>query len=213
MSRARFYRPVQDSLGNVIPGGSIRLYDASTGTPFMDSVWSDAAATTPLTVPWVASDGIINFYLDKPQFISIGYTPVGGAEIMFPFQAVYAPGFYVLTPTFTNPGGLVPFVGTLPIYMKDDMFIEQIFVSLGVSPVGSSVVVDIKVNGVSVFSSPATMPTIDPGETHVAVFPDSPVVLGSQRITMDVVDVGSTTPGSDLVVQIWARQQAPDGVL
>jgi hypothetical protein len=213
MSRARFYRPAQDSLGNIIAGGSVRLYDAVSGSPFAGNAWADAAGTTLRTEPWIAPNGIIDFYLDQPQFITIGYTPVGGTEMMFPFQAVYAPGFYVFSPTFTNPGGLVPFTGTLPIYVKDDMFIEQIFASVGVSPVGSAIVVDVKVNGVSIFSSPASMPRINPGDTTATAFPDNPVILGNQRFTMDVVDVGSTTPGSDLVVQIWARQQAPDGVL
>lgn len=213
MSRAHFYRPMQDNLGNIVAGGSVMLYDPSTGSPFAGEVFSDAAATNLLSLPWVSVNGIVDFYMDVPQYVTIGYTPVGGAEILFPVQAVMSPRYYVLTPTFTNLGVLATFTGDLPIYVEDDMFIEKIRASVGVTPEGSEVIVDIKVDGVSVFTDIAHLPTLNPGDTTVAVAPDLPVILSGQAFTMDIAQVGSTIPGSDLVVQIWAHQQTPHGTV
>jgi hypothetical protein len=213
MARARFYRPALDSSGNVLNGGSVMVYDPITGFPIGDFLYADAAGTVVRSQPWTSPDGVIDFYLDRPKFVTIGYTPVGASEILFPYQAVYSPGFYVIVPIFTNLGSLSTFVGDLPIYVEDNMFIESVRVTAGGRPVGSNLVIDVKVDGVSIWTDTARRPAVTPGAGRGTVVtpPDLPVILSGSSFTMDIAQVGSTTPGSDLVVQIWARQQSPDG--
>lgn len=215
MSRAHFSRPVQDLEGNVIAGGSVMLYDPQSGVPYGGNVFSDIQASTPLTMPWVSDNGIIDFYLDTPQFISVGYTPAtpGAVEILFHNVAVSAPGYYIVYLPYTLQGLLSTSEGDLRLYVEDDMVIDTVRASVGTSPTGSPVVVDILRNGVdSVFTDISHAPTIAPGDNTSVVLPDNVVAAAGDFFTMSVLSVGSDTPGTGLTVQVKLHQQSPDGI-
>ena len=215
MSRAHFSRPVQDTAGNIIAGGSVMLYDPATGVPYGGAVYSDVQASSPLSLPWVSANGIIDFYLDTPQLISVGYTPPtsGATEILFHNVVVDAPGFYIAYLPYSLLGALSVDTGTLRLYIEDNMVIDSVRASVGTQPVGANVVIDILHNGTtSIFSDPSVAPTITPGSNTSVVLPDSITsVTSGDYFTMSVLSVGSTTPGSDLTVQIKLHQQSPDG--
>lgn len=71
------------------------------------------------------------------------------------------------------------------------------------APTGSSVVVDVNLNGTSIFGSAGDQPTIAPSETtnRVTSIATSTVADGDY-LTVDVDSVGTSNPGADLVVQI-----------
>lgn len=213
MSRARFWRPVQDSQGNVVPGGSVMIYSSATGLPITDTVWGDIEATTALTLPYTCDSGIIDFYLDRPQFVNVGYTPVGSSvETLFRNVAVEAPGFYVIYLPYTLLGNLDITTGDLSLYVEDDMIVESVRASVGTPPVGGPVVVDVLLDGAtSLFTDPGARPTIPDGGSTVVAFPDTAFIPAGHYITMNVVSVGATVVGANLVVQVKARQQSPDG--
>ena len=64
-------------------------------------------------------------------------------------------------------------------------------------------IVDVNKNGVTIFSNQANRPTIAAATTtDDANAIDLPNVAAGQYLTVDIDQVGSTTPGSDLSVTI-----------
>jgi hypothetical protein len=76
--------------------------------------------------------------------------------------------------------------------------------SVGVAPTGGSIIIDVNVNGASVFASQASQPKIPADEYtsgKITSLAQASVAPG-QYLTVDVDQVGATTPGSDLTVQV-----------
>jgi hypothetical protein len=76
--------------------------------------------------------------------------------------------------------------------------------SVGQAPTGSSIIVDVDINGTTIFTTQANRPTIPAaGNTSGKVTNmDVTTVANGDYLTVDVDQVGSTTPGSDLTVQV-----------
>lgn len=116
-------------------------------------------------------------------------------------------------PTGPNgTGGLIGFVsgdlsigiGTTRLYNDSGMTwtVLSVRASVGEAPTGGSVVVDVNKNGTSLFGT-ATKPTIAAGTVTDKRVPDVGSTLADgEYFTIDVDDVGDTTPGADLTVQI-----------
>lgn len=78
---------------------------------------------------------------------------------------------------------------------------------LDTAPAGSSFVIDINKNGVTLFTTQGNRPTIADGtNASTTNAPDVTAVAGGDRITVDVDQVGSGTPGSDLYVAITIKR-------
>jgi hypothetical protein len=78
-----------------------------------------------------------------------------------------------------------------------------VYISVGTAPVGADVIVDVNQNGTTLFTTPTNRPTIPDGaHTSSLAVPDTVTLADGDYITVDVDQVGSTTPGSDLTVQI-----------
>lgn len=83
----------------------------------------------------------------------------------------------------------------------------EVFIDVSESPVGSDIIVDITKNAVSIFS---TKVSIDAGEktsrtatTPYALSSDS-FAIGDE-VVVKIDQVGSTTPGKDLVLTLYGR--------
>ena len=76
--------------------------------------------------------------------------------------------------------------------------------SVGTAPTGADLIVDLNLNGTTVWSTQANRATIAAGANtgESATFNTSSVPDGSY-LTADVDQVGSGTPGSDLTVTVW----------
>lgn len=75
--------------------------------------------------------------------------------------------------------------------------------SVGTAPTGSSLVVDVNVNGTTAFSS---KPTIAAGANTGSATPSAPTWADGAYLTVDVDSVGSTVAGSDLTVTVsWTE--------
>lgn len=81
--------------------------------------------------------------------------------------------------------------------------IVGVIATVGVAPVGAALVVDVNRNGVTLFTTQGSRPQIPDGQLVSAIaVPDITAVAANSRLSVDVDQVGSGTPGSDLTVEI-----------
>ncbi|MEO6513849.1 MAG: hypothetical protein ABIR37_04135 [Candidatus Saccharimonadales bacterium] len=76
--------------------------------------------------------------------------------------------------------------------------------SIGVAPTGASVIVDVNTNGTTIFTTQANRPTIAAAANTSGKITNMNVttVANGDYLTVDIDQVGSTTPGTDLTVQM-----------
>ncbi len=75
------------------------------------------------------------------------------------------------------------------------------------APVGAAIIVDVNAAGTSLWSGHAgSRPTIADGATigEVTYMP-TPTIAEDQLLTVDIDQVGSTTPGANLTVALWYK--------
>jgi hypothetical protein len=108
--------------------------------------------------------------------------------------------------SFSSSGNIMIESGTHRLYndTTSAWTIMSVRASIGSAPSGSSVIVDIKVSGTTIFTNQANRPTIAAaGVTSGKITNmDVTAVPAGSYLTVDVAQVGSTIPGSDLTVQI-----------
>jgi hypothetical protein len=105
--------------------------------------------------------------------------------------------------TFSVVGPVTTAVGHSRFYMSTAGTITNVIVSVSSAPVGSAIIIDVKKNGVSIFTTLLNRPTIPAGGfVDMSSIPDVTAFSIGDYYTVDVVQVGSTSPGSDLVVQL-----------
>jgi hypothetical protein len=85
--------------------------------------------------------------------------------------------------------------------------IKKVHISLGTAPTGASFVVDVKINGTSVFTNASDRPTITAtnfqgSSTTFKTDVDASTVKPGQYVTAEVTQVGSSVAGSDLRVTV-----------
>lgn len=107
---------------------------------------------------------------------------------------------------YTAAGTLTVKVGTSRLYFEQARTLVSIRASVGTAPVGSSIIVDVKKNGTTIFTTQANRPTIPAGANTSGLVTNMDVtaVAAGDYLTVDVAQVGSTTAGADLTVQIRA---------
>ena len=106
--------------------------------------------------------------------------------------------------TFSRTGALTaPLVGVMRWYPGRAITIIGVRATMGSPSSGASVIVDVNKNGVSIFSTQSNRPTIPAGSnTDLADAINLPSVGASDYVTVDIDTAGTTTPGSDLTVDI-----------
>lgn len=110
--------------------------------------------------------------------------------------------------TFTYSGVLTPTVGAIGLPLAFNALVETVDARLGTAPVGADLVLDILSNGVSLYS---TKPKFVDGSqvltagTLTTGITGSPILSGT-ALTVDVVSIGTTTPGSNLGLVIRLRR-------
>lgn len=91
----------------------------------------------------------------------------------------------------------VPFAGTL----------MDVRARVGTAPSGSAVIVDVNKNGTTVFTTQGNRPTIAAGaKASGAAVPDVTTFAADDYMTVDIDQIGSGTPGSDLVVVLHFQE-------
>jgi len=103
---------------------------------------------------------------------------------------------------FSEPGALAVKTGSSKQYVDRSLTIASIRASVGTPSAGAAVIVDVKKNGSTIFTTPANRPTIAIGAGTAVGIPDVTSLVAGDYLTADIVQVGSTATGAYLTVQV-----------
>jgi len=99
-------------------------------------------------------------------------------------------------------------VSPLPIFAGGALAITEVYVYVKTAPVGASLIIDVNKNGTTIFTTQANRPQVASGEnSDTSGTPDITALAKNDKLTIDIDQVGSTTPGSDLVVLVRFTQE------
>ena len=106
---------------------------------------------------------------------------------------------------FTVSGALTVASSPLRIYNKlgANQTISEVFIVASTAPVGAAILVDVNLDGTTIFTNQAHRPTIaDGANTGTTTDVDVATWTDDSYLTIDVDQIGSGTAGADLVVHI-----------
>lgn len=104
------------------------------------------------------------------------------------------------TYTFSLPGQAFVESGRLRLYFPYGGSVIWAMAAVHVAPTGADLIVDLHVNGTTIFTSPANRPTIPAGTNVSPVSTVGVSVPAMSYMTVDIDQVGSTIPGGDVTV-------------
>lgn len=87
-------------------------------------------------------------------------------------------------------------------YADGDYRINSVRASVGSPSAGSSVIVDVNIDGTTIFTTQGNRPTIAAAGYTATGTPNVTTLANGSYLTVDIDQIGSGTPGSDLLVQI-----------
>ncbi len=105
-------------------------------------------------------------------------------------------------------GTVATTVGALRLRLPRACVLDSVTLAVGTAPTGRSLVVDVNVNGTTIFATAANKPTITAGafgSTTASTNASTTSFSAGDYLTVDVDQVGSTVAGADLVVSVWLR--------
>lgn len=109
----------------------------------------------------------------------------------------------VLVAPFTMAGTVTVKTGTSRYYVESARTISRVRTAVGTAPTGATLIVDVKKNGTTIFTTQANRPAIAiSGFTATVTNMDITAVAAGDYLTVDVAQIGSTVAGADLTVQI-----------
>jgi hypothetical protein len=103
----------------------------------------------------------------------------------------------------TMEGELSVLASPLKIYnlYGMDRTITKVFLSVGTAPTGDDLIVDVLVDGVSIYPGDECV-ILNGEDTGVTTLISSPIWSMNSYLTWEILQVGSSTAGEDLVVHI-----------
>lgn len=110
-----------------------------------------------------------------------------------------------MTHVFSKAGDLVVGTGTFRLYNDTGQTwtIAAVRASVGTAPSSATIIIDIAINGTTIYATQANRPTIAIGaNTALGGTPDTATFVDGQYFTVDIDQVGSSTAGANLTVQI-----------
>jgi hypothetical protein len=113
----------------------------------------------------------------------------------------------VVSYPFSFTGPIHVATGNLRIPIAVAGTITTVMVSVGSAPAGTPIVVDVLKNGTSVYNVPTNRPSI-PINGHVSSpsTPDVTALAVGDYLTVNLAQVGSAVPGSDLCIVVAVEQ-------
>jgi hypothetical protein len=80
MPRSHYYSVAQDTAGNALENAVVRVLQPGTQNPIAASIYATDTDVVAMANPFTTASGQVSFYIDTPQRIRLGITPVGGVE-------------------------------------------------------------------------------------------------------------------------------------
>lgn len=108
----------------------------------------------------------------------------------------------VVSITYTLPGLSYTSSGRARLYFSANCTITAVTASVGTPPTGSSILVDVNKNGTTIFTTQSNRPEITDGGHFSSEVPNITTLTNGDYLTVDIDQVGSITPGADLVVVV-----------
>jgi hypothetical protein len=134
-----------------------------------------------------------------------GYASLDGTGKV-PSAQLPAATVTMLHHVFSKTGDLIVEAGTHRLYNDSgaNWTIVGIRASVGTAPAGASILVDVNINGTTIFTTQANRPAIAAAANTSGKVTNMDVttVTNGQYLTIDVDQIGSSTAGSDLTVQV-----------
>lgn len=115
---------------------------------------------------------------------------------------------------WTFSGNLAVGASPLRIYntAANSFQIQKVFLAINTPPTGSSVIVDVHKNGVTIFTNQANCPQIAAGQyTGQSTAIDVTTWAVGEYLTVEVDQIGSSVPGADLTVQVAVSEISGGG--
>ena len=104
---------------------------------------------------------------------------------------------------FSKTGTLEVTTGVSKFPALFDMTLIGVRAAVGTAPTGADLIVDVNLNGTTVYTTQGNRPTISDGSTSsTETVPDVTAVSAGDLLSVDIDQIGSSTAGSDLVVAI-----------
>ena len=112
----------------------------------------------------------------------------------------------------TKEGNLSVISSPFKIYNRygTDRIITEVFLSVAIAPTGDDVIVNVDMDGSSIFTGGNEATILATELTGFSITIASPTWAIGSYIEWDILQVGTTLPGSDLVVHI-VSEPAPSG--
>jgi hypothetical protein len=185
--------------------GSANIFEvapSASGTEYFAVSSTTANLTVPLTSTTTITATNLLYTTDKGA--ANGVAQLDGSGKIVPGQLATA-NITKLVP-YSYTGTLAVTVGTFRLYndMGATWTISGVRASVGTAPAGASVIVDVNKNGTTIFTTQANRPTIAAGANTSGNVTNMNVttVAAGEYLTIDIDQIGSTTAGADLTVQI-----------
>ena len=163
--------------------------DASNALQVQTAYPTDLTSFVPLATVTAAA-GTVTIVDDRSQVL-YGVSPVDPSAKTFPV----APSVY-LSGTLSVKVWEIEWVAPL------DFTLRHANGRVNTAPVGAALIVDVRVNGASVFASQAEMINVADGQQQDQSATKNHAVTAGDVLTFEVEQVGSTTAGADLTITI-----------
>lgn len=98
MARAHLFRPITDVQGNLLYGATVTVRETDFSVPIDQAMWTTDDGTDQYDNPLTASAGVIDFWLDSPQRVSLLIQSPGIADIQVYLDAQPPPEQIVTSP-------------------------------------------------------------------------------------------------------------------
>lgn len=80
MTRSHLYMVAQDLAGNALENAVVRILQPGTENLLAAPIYATDTDVAAMPNPFTTVSGLVNFYVDTPQRVRIGVTPVSGVE-------------------------------------------------------------------------------------------------------------------------------------
>jgi hypothetical protein len=109
--------------------------------------------------------------------------------------------------TWSKSGTLTTSTGALKWYNRTGrtLTFDSVSLAVGTAPTGAAILVDVNVDGTTIYATQGNRPTIAISGTSSdnTTAPDTTTIADNHYLTVDVDQIGSTVAGADLTITVW----------
>ncbi len=177
------------AVNQAIPDDSTRVVyvDSANALQIQASFPTDLTAHLPLATVTSAS-GVLTITDERPAMM-FEVSPVGASANTIP-----------IAPSVHIAGSLSVSVSTIEWPAPFDFTLVSAVGRVATAPVGANLIVDVRLNGTSIFASQAEMISVASSQNQDTSATKNQAVVAGDVLTFEVEQVGTTTAGADLTV-------------